>query len=235
MLFPDRYRCLSSPSQGGRGISWWLMDEPNHRDDVRAASLLAYLLQRGLAKHANVPILLRTDISRVEWIRDLMAGQIDLNCVSQHFFDKNHYLRNDLPRFGKQFWHYATTNHPRESNVAMRAWCLRVWLKGGEGIVPWNTVRGAEAWNKAEPLSVFYVGSKFGKDKPFGSLRLKAYRRGQQDIEYLTLLAKHAGWDRDAVTKAVSGALDLSSGTFRQTDEEDAGSINLPGVNDGHL
>ncbi|MDP2999362.1 MAG: DUF4091 domain-containing protein [Bryobacterales bacterium] len=233
VYFNNKYY-YKRPAQGGRGVSWWLMDEPNHRDDVRATSFLAHLLKRGTQRFPDVPIRLRTDISRVEWIRDLLAGQIDLNCISPHFFDKNRYLQDDRRRFGKQFWHYSTTNHPRDSNVAMRAWCWRVWLSGGEGIVPWNAVRGAEAWDRAEQLTVFYTGRKFGQNQPFASLRLKAFRRGQQDIEYLVLLSKRAGWDRDAVTKAVSGALDLS-GTFRQAGEDDAGTTDFRAVKDAHL
>lgn len=222
------------PSQGARGITWWLLDEPNHRDDVRAIAYLSILLQRGLKKHPDAPISLRTDISRVEWIRDLLPGQIDLNCISQRFFDKNRYLLNDRRRFGRSFWHYSSSNHPRTTNVAMRAWAWKVWLAGGEGIVPWNTVRGAEAWNRAEPLTVFYVGKKFGSQEPFASLRLKAYRRGQQDIEYLVMLSKRAGWDREAVSRAASGALDFS-GRFSQSDEEDAGRLFFQNITDEQL
>jgi hypothetical protein len=233
VYFNNKYY-YKRPSQGGRGVSWWLLDEPNHRDDVRAISFLASLLKRGFDKHPDVPIRLRTDISRVEWIRDLLAGQIDVNCVSQHFFDKNRYLRNDTRRFGRVFWHYSSPNHPRDTNVAMRAWCLRVWLSGGQGVVPWNTVRGAEAWERAEPLTLFYVGSKFGINAPFASLRLKAFRRGQQDVEYLNLLSKHRGWDRDSVSQAVSGVLDLA-GAYRQNQEEDAGSVSFQGVTDSQI
>jgi hypothetical protein len=217
------------PSQGGRGISWWLMDEPNHRDDVLAASFLGYLTSLGLQSYSNVPIIFRTDISRVEWIRDLMVGQIDLNCISRRFFEKNRYLMNDRKRFGREFWNYGTSNHPRESNLGMRAWCWRVFLNGGDGLLPWNAVRGASAWERAEQLTVFYPGNRFGSREPFTSMRLKAYRRGQQDIEYLILLSKKPGWDRDAVTYAASRALDLS-GEVEMTSTEDAGQIRFQSI-----
>ena len=90
------------------------------------------------------------------------------------------------------------------------------------------------AWDRAEPLTVFYPGSKFGKMEPYASLRLKAYRRGQQDIEYLILLAAKHGWDRDAVTDAVAGALDLST-KVSMTSEEDAGSISFGKVKDADM
>ncbi|MBM3746901.1 MAG: DUF4091 domain-containing protein, partial [Acidobacteria bacterium] len=233
VYFNNKYY-YKRPSQGGRGVSWWLLDEPNHRDDVRAISFLASLTRRGLEPYPDVPIILRTDISRVEWIRDLLAGQIDLNCISRRFFEKNRYLMDDRTRFGRDIWNYASTNHPRESNLAMRAWCWRVWLHGGEGLVPWNTVRGAESWERAEPLTVFYPGSKFGLAEPFASIRLKAYRRGQQDLEYLALLAARRGWDREAVARAVLQALDLSA-EVRMESEEDAGSIGFSRVTDSGL
>ena len=226
---------FKQPSQGGHGSSWWLLDEPNHRDDVRANSFFTLLLKRGLAKYPDAPISLRGDISRIEWVRDMMPGQIDLDCTSSHLFDKNRFLMDDRDRFGRDFWNYASTNSPRDTNVAMRAWCWRVWMAGGNGIVPWNTTSGGlRAWDRPEPLTVFYVGTKFGKQEPFGCLRLKAYRRGQQDMEYLVLLANRKGWDREAVTRAVSKALNLS-GTVKQEFEDDAGTILFKGVKDADL
>ena len=115
---------------------------------------------------------------------------------------------DDRYRFGREYWHDASTNHPRQTNVSMRAWCWRVWLNEGDGLLPWSAVRGSAAWERAEPLTVCYPGTKFGKNEPSGSLRLKAYRRGQQDIEYLVLLARHRGWDGDAVVNAIGKALD---------------------------
>jgi hypothetical protein len=116
----------------------------------------------------------------------------------------------------------------------MRAWCWQAWVTGADGMVPWNTIRGMEAWDRAEPLTVFYVGKKFGLDRPFDCLRLKAFRRGEQDVEYVTLLARKKGWDRDAVAHALTGALDLSVETRRQ-DEEDAGAIRFDRVADVQL
>jgi hypothetical protein len=137
-------------------------------------------------------------------------------------------------RFGRSYWNYATTNHPRETNVGMRAWCWRAWVTGADAVVPWNTVRGMEAWDRAEPLTVFYVGKKFGRNEPFDCLRLKAFRRGEQDVEYMTLLARKNGWDREAVAHAVAGALDLSEQTRRQY-EDDAGAIRFDKTSDEQL
>jgi hypothetical protein len=235
IFFNDKYY-YKQPTRGrtANGVSWWLLDEPNHHDDYRALSFFGWLGKRSLKDYPDVPMVFRADISYVDFIRDQLAGQIDIDCTSQHFFTKNRYLMDNRNRFGRTYWNYATTNHPRETNVGMRAWCWRAWVTGADGIVPWNTIRGMEAWNRAEPLTVFYVGKRFGLNEPFGCLRLKAFRRGEQDVEYMTLLARKKGWDREAVARAIVGALDLSEETRREY-EEDAGAIRFDRVADPQL
>ncbi len=235
IFFNDKYYYKDpARSRGANGVSWWLLDEPNHHDDYRALSFFGWLGKRWLKDYPDVPMVFRADISYVEFIRDQLDGQLDIDCTSQHFFTKNRYLMDNRNRFGRTYWNYASTNHPRETNVSMRAWCWRAWVTGADAIVPWNTVRGMEAWDRAEPLTVFYVGKKFGRNEPFGSLRLKAFRRGEQDVEYMTLLARKKGWDREAVARAVAGALDLTEQTRRQY-EEDAGAIRFDGVADAQI
>lgn len=235
IFFNDKYYYKDpTRSPSARGVSWWLLDEPNHHDDYRALSFFGWLGKRWLKDYPDVPMIFRTDISYVEYMRDQLTGQIDLNCTSQHFFTKNRYLMGHRNRFGRSYWNYASTNHPRETNVTMRAWCWRAWVGGADGIVPWNSVQGMEAWDRAEPLTVFYVGKKFGLDKPFGCLRLKAFRRGEQDAEYLNLLARKNRWDREAVEHAVAGALDLSTNVRRQN-EEDAGALSFEHIDDADL
>ncbi len=216
MVYFNNKHYYKDPAQGGRGVSWWLLDEPNYRDDFRALSFFGDLTRRALAGYPDVPIIFRTDISYSDFMRDLLTGQVDVNCTSKRLFTRNRLLTSNRTRYGREFWHYASPNHPRDSNVAMRAWCWRVWLAGGDGIVPWNTLATGNAWMRAEQLTVFYPGSKFGKLDPMASLRLKAFRRGQQDIEYLVLLAQAEGWDRDAVTRA---ALTLPHATDREMEQ----------------
>jgi hypothetical protein len=235
IFFNDKYYYKDpARSPGANGVSWWLLDEPNHHDDYRALSFFGRLGKRWLKDYPDVLMVFRTDISYVEFIRDQIADLIDIDCTSQHFFTKNRYLMDNRNRFGRTYWNYATTNHPRESNVAMRAWSWRAWVSGADGIVPWNTVRGPEAWDRAEPLTVFYVGKRFGLNAPFDCLRLKAFRRGEQDVEYMVLLARKKGWDREAVAHAVAATLHLSAET-RQQDEEDAGAIGFDRVGDVQL
>jgi len=231
VYFNNKYYRKRPPA--GDGIGWWLLDEPNHRDDFRAISFLGWLAMRRLGEEPGSNIIFRTDISRIDWMRDLLTGQVDLNAISRRFHEKPRLLQ-DRRRVGTQLWNYATTNHPRDTNVMLRAWAWRVWLNGGNGLLPWVATRTQNAWERSETLTVFYSGAKFGQTEPFASLRLKAYRRGQQDMEYLNLLAKSRGWSRDVLTRAVREALDLSADVDEKS-EEDAGTLRFARIQDRDL
>jgi hypothetical protein len=122
---------------------------------------------------------------------------------------------------------YGTTNRIEDSNVQPAAWCLDAWTLGADGVLPWQTVGNADSWKTADQLALFYPGNE-----PVPSIRLKSYRRGEQDVEYLTLLQKVAGVSRDAVAEMVRRELKLN-GTFTQRNAEDAGTTdyaNLDGA-----
>ena len=67
---------------------------------------------------------------------------------------------------------------------------------GTDGVIPWQTVGTADSWKQADELALFYphpaktspaVRRQASRSLPIPSIRLKSYRRGQQDVEYLTL------------------------------------------------
>jgi hypothetical protein len=61
------------------------------------------------------------------------------------------------------------------------------------------------------------------------SLRLKGYRRGQQDVEYLTLLCKKLNRPRHDIEGLVRANLNLVS-TNRTNSVEDAGTLHYEAV-----
>ena len=74
---------------------------------------------------------------------------------------------------------------------------LDAWTLGVDGVLPWQTVGSGDSWKTADDLSLFYPAR--GTDGPLPSVRLKAFRRGQQDVEYLTLLQTVAHEPRWAI------------------------------------
>jgi len=70
------------PKQGGRGTSWWLLDEPCHRDDWLALAYFSRLMRPGRAAFPSAHLVFREDISRPQWQRDYLDGLVDLMVVS---------------------------------------------------------------------------------------------------------------------------------------------------------
>ena len=73
---------------------------------------------------------------------------------------------------------------------------------------------------------MFYHGKPLKQVAPVPSIRLKAYRRGQQDVEYLVMFAKvynHPGW---RVGRDVRRMLQLKP-AFKTQGGEDAGTLTF--------
>ena len=93
-------------------------------------------------------------------------------------------------------------------------------------MIPWQTLGTSQSWQRADVESLFYPGGPAGSAHPVPSLRLKAYTRGQQDVEYLTLFSLVSGQPRDGVGLGARQLLRLVS-TFTQAHAEDAGTIGF--------
>ncbi len=135
-------------------------------------------------------------------------------------FDRKRSLRRDRGRIRR--------HEPGQgSNLQPVGWCLDAWSLGADGVLPWQTIGTAESWREGDELALFYPlpRTKLGV---IPSVRLKAYRRGQQDVEYLTLWARQRGLPRWAIGQQVREALPLAGS--RQATEtggaEDAGRID---------
>lgn len=212
-----------------KGSSPWLLDEPAGFQDFWALRYFATAFHEGVRKALPIraKMAFRADISRPQWQRDSLDGLLDYNVVSG--------VMREYPRivFGRQqaekqiLIEYGSTNPVEESNVQPAAWCLDAWTLGVDGVLPWQTVGNANSWVEADTLSVLYPGRRGGAPVP--SVRLKAYRRGQQDVEYLTLLSQATKEPRWAVAARVRETLKLAGhrGASGSAATEDAGLIRF--------
>ena len=104
-------------------------------------------------------------------------------------------------------------------------------------MIPWQTIGRAESWVKGDELALLYPPNPHipgAQAEPVPSLRLKALRRGQQDVEYLIAWAALTGQPRWAVAAEVRRALAL--GADRQVrGEGDAGSVSYRDIQPGDL
>jgi len=221
---------------GGRGwkggSSPWLLDEPANFQDFWALRYFASAFQEGVAaarsggKKAGAKLAFRADISRPEWQRDSLDGLLDYNVVGSVVRGRPRLVLDRKRAQGQLVLEYGTANPIEEANVQGAAWCIDAWSLGLDGVIPWQTIGRAESWKAGDELSLFYP-PRGGIDRgPVASIRLKAYRRGQQDVEYLALLAALEGEPRWAIGSRVREALRLA-GERQGTGSggEDAGSI----------
>lgn len=221
----DKYY-YKDPKMGGRGTSWWLLDEPNHRDDWLALAYFNRLFAAGTRNVKGVSLPMREDISRPQWQRDYLDNNVDLLVVSGELFTKGPRLREMQEQQGVRLWNYGTANAVSRSNTEAEAWAIRAWLAGADAIVPWQTVGSDENYTRAEDTALLLPGKRFGITGPVASLRLKALRRAQQDVEYLLLLGKARHWDREQVGAALRNLL-TTTGTFHQSNADDAGNYQF--------
>lgn len=228
-----------------RASSPWLLDEPASFQDFTALRFFASQLRQALeegefATNGNGtrktkngfskarPILFRADISRPQWSRDSLDGLLDVNVVAGDVFRRyNGRVLERRDRFGELIYAYGTTAAPELNGWQPVAWALDAWSLGADGIVPWQAIGNDESWKKGDELSLFYPATEESGGKVVASIRLKAYRRGQQDVEYLTALCNATGRPRWDVAQALRKRLTLEArSTFRYA--EDAGTQDYP-------
>jgi hypothetical protein len=179
---------------------------------------------------AQPRMLFRADISRPQWQRNALDGVLDYNVVGSALRPYHRLVMDRARANGEITLENGSSNAIEDSNIQPLAWCIDAWSLGCAGVVPWNTLGSLASWGQADEVALFYPGR--GNDPPIPSVRLKAYRRGQQYVEYLTLLARLLKQPRWAVGRAVQAALPLTweqKGT-QTGGAEDAGVVHYPGL-----
>ena len=204
----------------------WILDEPSSYWDYRALKFYGELLREAKGRSCPVRVDFRIDISRPEFDRGELAGTADLWVVGADAFRKYRRLVLDrVEREGLRVWTYASTNRVEESNRATEAWVLETWREGATGLVPWQTVNGdGSALKKADALGLFiYVDGPNGEKIVRHSMRLKAYREGEQLVEYLELARRKLKMTDGQMRAFVDRYVSLG-GTAVKSGDEDAGT-----------
>lgn len=196
----------------------WIFDEPVHTQDFWAIRRFGREFWSAVSPYPGVRMAYRADISRPQWQRELLDHCVNVEVVSG-------VLRTYWPRVyrraadcGNLFLMYGGANAIGTPNVANAAWCVEAWSLGADGVVPWNTIGKAESWKTPDELSLFYPGP----DGPAPSLRLKAFRAGQQLVEYLAQYRAVSGESRESVMAAVRAIPGLGAKLVKRS-EDDAG------------
>ena len=223
-----------------RASSPWLLDEPQSFQDFAALKFFGELFLKSVNSlpyianlQAKSPIQFRADVSYPQWQRNSLDRILGVNVVGGGAFRQyNRVVIDRKERFNQTLYTYGTTCEPEEGAYQPVIWSLDAWSLGADGIIPWQTIGNADSWKSSDALALFYPKPRGdGEDMPdvLASLRLKGYRRGQQDIEYLTLLQKKLNRSRHDIEGLVRAKLNLvSKNTVNSS--EDAGTLSYDAV-----
>ncbi|HVX15486.1 MAG TPA: GDSL-type esterase/lipase family protein [Pirellulales bacterium] len=173
-----------------RGSSPWLLDEPANFQDYWALRWFGEAFHEGADPvRGKARVMFRCDISRPQWQRDLLDGVLDYNVVGSAMRRYRQMVLDRKEATGQVVVEYGSANAIDQSNVQPAGWCIDAWSLGADGVLPWQTIGTEQSWQQADTLALFYPGEPGGQGEPRASVRLKAFCRGQQDVEYLTLFS----------------------------------------------
>jgi len=200
----------------------WIFDEPVNTQDFWALRWYGILWHTALSRvKGNAQLWYRGDISYSQFGRNILWGIMDVTYIGANNAQKTRMKKEENMLWAKTcFAEYGTANKIEESNLQPVLWCLSAWSKGATGVLPWQTIGSKNAWENAEQTALFYPHPK----GPMPSVRLKAFARGQQDVEYLMLFCDVFQLPQPVMAGWLKYTIDLNE-TIHKNSENDAGTL----------
>jgi hypothetical protein len=208
-----------------RSSALWVFDEPVNTQDFWALRWYGAAWQEAVAGPAGAAKMwFRADVSYSQYERDIFRDVLDIECLGGCDEQKVRMARErSLLGGGGCHVQYGSANDPAAANLQPALWCLKAFSDGSVGVLPWQTIGAADKLTKGAPTGLF-IAAPGGGVVP--SVRVKAFRRGQQDVEYLTMLGSVSGKPLFAVAGMLKKRIDLS-GAVRKASEADAGTADF--------
>lgn len=209
---------------------WWTTDEPYHWDDWLALQFFCRLWTQGRGDASRKVWASRGDISRPMWQGRVMHRILDCEYIGG-FNDANAYRRCRIlaDDTGVDIRAYGGASRDTESNTASVVLLLSMWLNGANAHLPWQTLGGEEALETndkgAGGGSALLIPGKRLNQTVLADMRLKAFREGQQLIEYLVELGKRYNLNREQLKALVHGAVALETGRVAGAGADNADAL----------
>ena len=179
--------------------SWWRLDEPMSYDDWMALEFFGNLFQMAKGP-TSLNFVYRADISNPRWQHDWLDGILERMYVqNKSFFMYPERVRQMKKEGQIDFSVYGALNDIEFSNNQTVLWCMRAFIEGADGVLPWQSLGGAKALSVPDKNALIIDARKALGIDWIVSLRVKALRRGQQNVELLAMLEQICGYNREQI------------------------------------
>ena len=212
------------------GGTAWTMDEPTDYLDWHALAFFSALFHDGIKNQSASHLVFRGDISRPMWQGNCMDGLIEIMYSGNGQFSMHPLMRESRRRMTATLYTYGSANNIGRSNLETVAWCLKAHCHDCDGVVPWQSLGGDDAFDigdKPDSGNALIVDGRkrFGVNA-IASLRVHAFRDGAQLCELLRLLEIKNGWSRAHSGALVSQVIPLGA-EFKQGFQDDAAALEF--------
>ncbi len=199
---------------------WWTTDEPYHWDDWMALQYFCWWWTDG-ARRAGANSrrwTARADISRPQWQGRVLDGIVNEVYYGAGGFNSPAMVRRCrilAQDTGLNVRTYGGANRDTESNTQSVSALLNAWTDGADAYLPWQTLGSDKALDKGDRgasggAALLVPGDRFSLPV-VADMRLKAFRDGQQLIEYLVLLGRRHKLNREQIRAMLHEAVRLDA------------------------
>jgi hypothetical protein len=221
---------------------WWTTDEPYNLEDWLALQFFCRLWTEGLAgepTEVRKRWIARADVSRPQWQGRFLEGIVGTVHIGGFANPQKYRLGRMLSqKDGFDLRTYGGANISSRSNAEGLVSLVNVWLHGASASLPWLGMGSDRSLdqndNPGQGYSLVAPGTRFGLG-PVADLRLKAFRDGEQLIEYLALLADKYNLTRDQVRALVLAATPIEGGLLPYADADNADAIRFNALKDWQI
>lgn len=212
----------------GEGSSWWLLDEPNFRDDFEALACFARSMKDAQREtNSGNNFKLRVDISGYNYMGAFLDGLIDIPVLNMRGFAIcDGIARERKVRFGESPWVYGCFNDVDTSNLESFMWAFSCYMRGANGAVPWYNYATDDEYDHPVQTACLYPGNRFGLPGPAVSLRLKAARKCLELLKYIETFKRAFGYSDLQARAYVSQFIKMDGETISRF-RDDAGIVRF--------
>ncbi|MCG3128895.1 MAG: hypothetical protein CHACPFDD_03791 [Phycisphaerae bacterium] len=167
-----------------RSLSWFRVPDPEIRDDILGLRALLAPFRAALGPGRGAALDVRADMAWANLPRESLDGMLDVCGLGVGLFEKNDLVVTSGNRFG-EVWSDTGDVAPQLGWNAVLRWAWSARMAGAKGLILSDAWGAGRDWELASENAILLPAATPAQGAVFASLRLKALRRAQQDMEWL--------------------------------------------------